>query len=108
MAVDQTMIETKYLLLAIIAFVVLTGVMLIARVGERRPRFERKPLMTKREVELFGVLSRTLPNHTISCQVSMGALLKPAKVLRRQDFWRARNMIGQKIVDFVVIEPNPG
>ena len=38
----------------------------------------------------------------------MGALLKPQRGLSRKEFWRTRNRFGQKIVDFVVIDPDTG
>ncbi|UHC19953.1 DUF2726 domain-containing protein (plasmid) [Methylobacterium currus] len=72
------------------------------------PRIERKAFLTRAEVEVLGYLRRVLPGHHVSCQVSMGALLKPQRGLSRKEFWRTRNRFGQKIVDFVVIDAETG
>lgn len=72
------------------------------------PRIERKAFLTRAEIEVLEYLRRVLPGHHVSCQVSMGALLKPQRGLSRKEFWRTRNRFGQKIVDFVVIDPDTG
>jgi hypothetical protein len=84
-------------------------VMLLAarRLGSG-PKIERKAFLTRAEIEVLDHLRRVLPAYHVSCQVSMGALLKPQRGLSRKEFWRTRNRFGQKIVDFVVIDPDTG
>ena len=38
----------------------------------------------------------------------MGVLLQPQRGLSRKEFWQTRNRFGQKIVDFVAIDPDSG
>ncbi|KMO22819.1 DUF2726 domain-containing protein [Methylobacterium indicum] len=76
--------------------------------SRRRLKIERKPFLTRAEVEMLALLGRALPGHHVSCQVAMGALLKPQRGLSRKEFWRTRNRFGQKIVDFVAIDPDTG
>jgi len=70
----------------------------------RRLQIERKRLMTAAEVRFWHRLEAAVPDHRISCQVSMGALLKPVRGLSRQDWWRNYGRFSQKIVDFVVVD----
>jgi very-short-patch-repair endonuclease len=72
------------------------------------PRIERKPLLTRAELEMLDLLRRALPEHHISCQVAMGALLRPKRGLSRKEFWQTRNRFGQKIVDFAAIDAETG
>lgn len=73
-----------------------------------RVRLERRPLLTRAEVEMLAILRAVLPDHHIGCQVSMGALLAPRRGLNRKARSLARNKVSQKVVDFVVIDPRSG
>ncbi|KMO11608.1 hypothetical protein SQ03_26655 [Methylobacterium platani JCM 14648] len=76
--------------------------------GRAAARIERKPFLTRAEIDVLDLLRRALPAHHVSCQVSMGALLTPRRGLSRKEFWRTRNLFGQKIVDYVAIDPATG
>ena len=89
------------------AVLLIAGVYLIMQLRGafgRRLQIERKPLMTPAEVRFWHRLEAAVPDHRISCQVSMGALLKPVRGLSRQDWWRNYGRFSQKIVDFVVVD----
>jgi very-short-patch-repair endonuclease len=86
---------------------IVTVVLVVLRRGAG-PRIERKAFLTRAEIEVLGYLQLALPAHHVSRQVSMGALLKPQRGLSRKEFWRTRNRFGQKIVDFVAIDPETG
>lgn len=93
---------TQGVLLVAIAIIVVVGMRLLVGSEIRRIALQRKPLMTKREFEFFRRLKSALPDHDIHCQVSMGALLRPCRGLSKAQFWKSRNAISQKIIDFTI------
>lgn len=66
------------------------------------PGFKAKPMLTANELEFLSRLEAATPELRYHSQVSMGALIEPA-VSRRdaKEYFRARGMFSQKIVDFV-------
>ncbi len=99
---------TQAVLLVAIALIVVVGMRLLVGSEARRILLERKPLMTKREFEFFQRLKSVLPGHDVHCQVSMGALLRPARGLNKAQFWKSRNAISQKIIDFAIGDRSTG
>ena len=71
-------------------------------------RVVARPLLTQAELRFLQVLIEALPGRVISCQVSMGALLRPEEGLDRKQWWSTYGRFSQKIVDFVVIDPDGG
>ncbi|MBB3952437.1 DUF2726 domain-containing protein [Aureimonas jatrophae] len=88
--------------------VLLAIVLVLRRWWRSRVRLERRPLLTKAELELLAILRAALPSRLIGCQVSMGALLQPRRGINRRAASLARNKISQKVVDFAVIDPATG
>jgi very-short-patch-repair endonuclease len=76
--------------------------------GQDRLKIERKPFLTRAELDLLNILRRVLPRYHIACQVATGALLKPQRGLSAKEFWRTQNKFSQKITDFVVLDPYTG
>lgn len=67
-----------------------------------RPAFKRKTLLTPNELEFLARLESSAPELRFHAQVSMGALLDPAASSKDgREYFRARGMFSQKIVDFV-------
>ena len=95
-------------LLIAITIIVVVGMRLLVVSETRRISFERKPLMTKREFEFFQRLKSALPDHDIHCQVSMGALLRPSRGLSKAQFWKSRDAISQKVIDFAIGDRSAG
>lgn len=88
--------------------VLLVALLALRRWWRSRVRLERRPLLTKAELELLAILRAALPSRLIGCQVSMGALLQPRRGIGRRAASLARNKISQKVVDFAVIDPATG
>lgn len=88
--------------------VLLVAALAVRRWWRSRVRLERRPLLTKAELDLLALLRSALPGHLIGCQVSMGALLQPRRGINRRAASLARNKISQKVVDFAVIDPATG
>ncbi|WP_148640236.1 DUF2726 domain-containing protein [Aureimonas sp. AU20] len=80
----------------------------LAALLKPKAKLERRPLLTKAELELLTILRALLPRHHVNCQVSMGALLKPRAGLSRKAYSLSRNKVSQKVVDFVVMDPASG
>lgn len=66
----------------------------------------RGPIIVRTTVKAY--LRSALPDAHILAQVSMGALLAPARGLNRSQAQSWRNRYNQKIVDFVAINPRTG
>ena len=96
------------LIVAFVVFVLLAAIALFGRQHETRASLERRAFLTPAELNLLTILRRHFPHHHVNCQVSMGALLKPTRGLDRKASRAARNRISQKVVDFVVIDPETG
>ena len=92
--------------IAAVGIVAFALVALKAKIGTggagTRTAFKRKTFLTSNELEFLGRLEASTPELRFHAQVSMGALLDP--VASRKDgkeYFRARGMFSQKIVDFV-------
>lgn len=92
------------------AAIVLTAIMIvIARaLGGSSPKVAPKSLMTERERAARVIIENLLPGVRVHAQVSMGAILQPARGTSQRDFWRVRNSFGHKIVDYVLEDPATG
>jgi hypothetical protein len=90
------------------AVLVLILAAVVAAAMKPRVRLERRALLTPAELDLLAILRAQLPRHHVSCQVSMGALLQPRPGLRRKSHALSRNKVSQKVVDFVVMDPETG
>lgn len=73
-----------------------------------RPRVSAKPLLTERERAARGIIERLLPHARVHAQVSMGALLQPARRFSGKNDWRVRGAYAAKIVDFVIEDRRSG
>jgi len=98
-------------LLVIVLAAVVLG--LVAKAKSRPStsgQFKAKVFMTPNELEFLGRLEAAVPELRFHCQVSMGALLDPATARRENAgaHKSARNMFGQKIVDFVAQRRSTG
>ena len=71
-------------------------------------RLEANPIMKPIELDTFGYLEAVVPKFRIYAQVAMGALLRPEPGMSRQDATRLRNRFSQKIVDYVIEDPESG
>lgn len=100
--------EPAVLLLVVGALLLAGAILFFGVFAKPDLPIERKTFLTAAELRFLGILERALPGHHISCQVSMGALLKPRKGLGKKRFWAVRGRFGQKIVDYVVIDPRTG
>ena len=89
--------------LAAVAFVAIKAKSSATRTGKGAASgFKRKPFLTANELEFLGRLEAAAPELRFHAQVSMGALIDPA-VSRKdsKEYFRARGMFSQKIVDYV-------
>jgi very-short-patch-repair endonuclease len=87
--------------LAILIVAVVALAALAAR-AKSKPRYVRKPFLTANEARVLTLLEQALPQHRVTAQVAMGALLKAGDTERRQAH-ATRNRFSQKIVDFAVV-----
>ncbi|WP_330898265.1 DUF2726 domain-containing protein [Sphingobium sp.] len=65
-----------------------------------------KPFLTNRKHAMLAALERILPMYRIHAQVSMSAILAPAARPGRQPHSADTYALGQRIVDFVIVDPN--
>ena len=73
------------------------------------PGFKRKPFLTANELEFLGRLEAAAPELRFHAQVSMGALIDPAASRKDgKEYFRARGMFSQKIVDYVAQRRSDG
>lgn len=96
----------KPYILAVALIAVLIVFAFVAQLLRNRSllRVAQKPILTPNEIEFFGRLRTALPELAIFPQVAMGALLKPAA--SGKDYHRIRGTFAQKIIDFVICDPN--
>lgn len=73
-----------------------------------RPLPVARPFMTQRERAMLIQIERILPTYRVHAQVAMGALLKAPTRSGGRIAHSDRNAFAQKIVDFVVEDPNSG
>lgn len=96
--------------LAVIALFV-AAIMVLKRMGGRelsRLKVRSKPLMTPAERRVCLMIERAMPGARVHAQVSMGAIMQPAKGLSKSDWWTTFNKFSSKRVDFVVEDPHSG
>lgn len=85
--------------------VILIVLMLIVRpldgLFSRSPRVRRKPFLTAVETQTLHYLESLFPHVRVHAQVSMSALISPAKGLSRKAALWTHRRYGQKVIDFV-------
>ena len=64
--------------------------------------------MTPPERRVCLMIERALPGARIHAQVSMGAIMNPAKGLSKSEWWTTFNKFSSKRVDFVAEDPETG
>ena len=94
---DIKIILGGLVILAAIAAVVLAQLKSNVHIG----KYKQRKLMTDNELEFFGRLVKSLPDHYIFSQVAMSALLEPSSGDKRQSH-SDRLRIAQQRIDFVV------
>ena len=100
-----------HVLYALAAFLAVVFVALLAYIASTRAgrvRLVAKPLMSPIERETFGYLEAAMPHLRVYAQVAMGALLQPEAGVTGKDRLRLRNRFSQKIVDYVLEDPESG
>ncbi|QYE37197.1 DUF2726 domain-containing protein (plasmid) [Polymorphobacter sp. PAMC 29334] len=95
------------IVIAVVVLVILV-VVRIASNSHDHLRIERKRLLTPTEVRFWRLLVAAVPDHAVFSQVAMGAMLKPVSGLSRSDWWSNYGRYSQKVVDFVVVDPQTG
>ncbi|MBL4641416.1 MAG: DUF2726 domain-containing protein [Verrucomicrobiales bacterium] len=73
-----------------------------------RLKVRPKPLMTPAERRVCLMIERAMPGARVHAQVSMGAIMNPAKGLSKSEWWTTFNKFSSKRVDFVVEDPHSG
>jgi len=73
-----------------------------------RLRVRPRPLMTQAERRVCAMIEDALPGTRVHSQVSMGAIMQPAKNLSKSEWWSTFNRFSSKRVDFVVEDPATG
>lgn len=103
--------SSELLLIAVVAGVALLALALSRGLvpGElSRLNVRPKPLMTPPERRVCAFIERALPGARVHAQVSMGALMNPAKGLSKSEWWTTFNKFSSKRVDFAVEDPSSG
>ena len=73
-----------------------------------RPKVRRKQFLTRVEQETLRHHESAFPQFRVHCQVSMGALLSPERLLGRNDALWTHRLYSQKIVDYVLQDRRSG
>ena len=73
-----------------------------------RPKVRRKRFLTRVEHETLGHLETAFPQFRVHCQVSMGALISPERILNRHDALWTHRLYAQKIIDYVLQDRRSG
>lgn len=73
-----------------------------------RLKVRPRPLMTQAERRVCAMIEEALPGTRVHSQVSMGAIMQPAKNLSKSEWWSTFNRFSSKRVDFVVEDPATG
>ena len=89
-----------FLVLAVLAVALLR--LLGGRSGIGRLPVRTRELMTKRERIVCGFIEQAIPSARVHAQVSMGAILQPARGLDRSRATSVRNRFSSKRVDFLL------
>ena len=99
------------LLILVIAGVVIATFAILNGLPKRqlsRLKVRPKPLMTPAERRVCLMIERAMPSARVHSQVSMGAIMNPAKGLSKSEWWTTFNKFSSKRVDFVVEDPHSG
>lgn len=94
--------------IAIVAVILLLAFRIFTPGELSRLKVRPQPLMTQPERRVCALIERALPGTRVHAQVSMGALMNPAKGLSKSDWWTTFNKFSSKRVDFVVEDPASG
>lgn len=97
-------------------FLIIAGVIIAtAAIWSGLPRRELshlkvrpKPLMTPAERRVCLKIERAMPGARVHSQVSMGAIINPAKGLSKSEWWTTFNKFSSKRVDLVVEDSHSG
>jgi hypothetical protein len=93
---------TEIGLLALAAIVVFLAILATTKRGIGTLPVRAAPLMTKRERIVCAMIERAVPHARVHAQVSMGAILRPARGFDRSRSTSVRNRFSSKRVDFVL------
>ena len=99
------------LLFLVIACVIIAAAAIWSGLPRRelsRLKVRPKPLMTPAERRVCLMIERAMPGARVHSQVSMGAIMNPAKGLSKSEWWTTFNKFSSKRVDFVVENPHSG
>ncbi|MEM6409907.1 MAG: DUF2726 domain-containing protein [Pseudomonadota bacterium] len=96
------------LAIAIVAIILVVTIRILTPGELSRLKVLPRPLMTRPERRVCSLIERALPGTRVHAQVSMGALMNPAKGLSKSDWWTTFNKFSSKRVDFVVEDPATG
>lgn len=93
-----------------IVLLAIVGVAIFLRGGGglARLKVRPRPLMTQAERRVCAMIEDALPGTRVHSQVSMGAIMQPAKNLSKSEWWSTFNRFSSKRVDFVVEDPATG
>ena len=103
--------DGQSLLILVIAGVVIVTFAILNGLPKRqlsRLKVRPKPLMTPAERRVCLMIERAMPGARVHSQVSMGAIMNPAKGLSKSEWWTTFNKFSSKRVDFVVEDPHSG
>ena len=73
-----------------------------------RLKVRPRPLMTRPERRVCFMIEDAMPGCRVHAQVSMGALMNPAKGLDKSQWWTTFNKFSSKRVDFAVEDKRSG
>lgn len=93
-------VEFRFFVAAVVLAVIVVAIG-AALAGAGAPKVRARPLLTDRERAALAIIERILPHARIYVQVSMGALLQPARGTSKRNYMNVRNRFSQKMVDFV-------
>ncbi|WP_230533326.1 DUF2726 domain-containing protein [Microvirga roseola] len=86
------------------ACLLLIGLLVLALVWARRPRYRSQPVMTANEREFYQRLRSAFPDCEIWPQVPILALVRPDAKENSRAFWLAFRQISNARVDWVIAE----
>lgn len=91
-----------------IVVIALTGQMLRSGSGIGGLAVRSRELMTRRERIVCNFIERAVPAARVHAQVSIGAILQPAKGLNRSKATSVRNLFSSKRIDFLLEDRGSG
>ena len=100
--------ETLLLVAAAAAFLLVIYLRFAAPSYLSRLKVRPKPLMTQAERRVCIMIERALPGARVHSQVSLGAIMNPARGLTKSEWWTTFNKFSSKRIDFVVEDPETG